>query len=592
MEKRNIEKELAKQTFKDSLIYLKKMLKIIYRVDNKSFIFIFLFYSLTAIISPVLVILLQEIINDLLVGEFSLLLVILYVCGNISWRVIDSVRTYFMQIFYKKIRFRAHLMLREKLNTLRIEDFQNKEMYDNLERSSQSLYEIPLIYQALLYIISDFVKVLSYLTILLFWNGWIFIVILIFNIISFLKNYKILEKTFVKYWHQTTRERKADYYEYIMQKKETLTELKSLNAFNYILEKYKKVKGRILKEQLELEKKENINYGIFAVIDEVMNAIILVYLILQTLAKVILIGDFYAYRSAIMEVSKAMQNSTEYFAILNIRILNARELINFLGYKTTYVDGTMVLNDIKTIEFKNVWFKYQNRKEYALRGINLLIKNGEKIAFIGENGCGKTTSMKLLMKINHPSKGRILINGVDIEEYSTESLRDKITMLFQEITVYEDTIRENITLNKKRRGEDNILSSVPSENFIKEIKNMPKGIDTILGTWFGDGNDISKGQQQRLALARIFNRGENVLLLDEPNSALDPRAEKELFEYIVNKQKGKTCILTLHVFTNIDQLDRVVMFEKGKIVADGVHDELYKTSEKYKEYYDLQEKPK
>lgn len=592
MEERNIEKELANRTFKDSFIYLKKMLKIIYNVDRKSFILIFLFYSFASIISPLLVVLLQKIINNLLIGNLSIVLITLYIFGSLSWRFIDSFRNYLMQIFYRRVKLRTDLMLQEKLAKLRIEDFQNKEMYDNLERSSQSLYEIPLAYQQLLYMSSDFIKFFSYLTIIIFWNSWIFLIILIFNIISFLKKYKLLEKVFVKYWYQTTNERKAGYYEYIIKKKETMLELKSLNAFDYIVDKYKKVKEKIFKEQIELEKKENINSGIFAVVDEIINIIILVYLLLQTISKIILIGDFYAYRSAITEISKSIQNGTEYFAILNIRILNTRELINFLEYKIDYVEGTKILDRVETIEFKNVWFKYQNRKEYALRGINILIKQGETLAFIGENGCGKTTIMKLLMKINHPTKGKILINGVDIEEYNTESLRDKITMLFQEITVYEDTIRENITLNKKKRGEDNVLSSVPSENFIKEIKNMPKGIDTILGTWFGDGNDISKGQQQRLALARIFNRGENVLLLDEPNSALDPRAEKELFEYIVNKQKGKTCILTLHVFTNIDQLDRVVMFEKGKIVADGVHEELYKTSEKYKEYYDLQESPK
>jgi ATP-binding cassette subfamily C protein len=482
-------------------------------------------------------------------------------------------------------------MLQEKLDKLRIEEFQNKELYDNINRASQSLFEIPRIYELLLYIANDFIKAISYMFMIIFWQWWIFVVVVAINLFALIRKYKVLEKRFVKYWYQSPNERKANYYSHIMRKKESLTELKSLNAFGYILEKYKKIRFNIFNEENEINRNEVKTSASLSIIDEILSTGFFIYLLIETASKRILIGNFYAYRTAMSSISNSMRNTTDYLALLNIRLLNAKEVIDFLEYKIDYVDGTKILKQIDTIEFKNVWFKYQNRKEYALRGINLLIENGEKIAFIGENGCGKTTMMKLLMKIHFPTKGRIFINGINIKGYSTKSVRDRMTILFQDIIQYEDTVRENITLDKKKRGVDKVLESIPSENFKKELKKLPKGIDTILGTWFGDGNDISKGQQQRLALARIFNRGDQVLLLDEPNSALDPRAEKELFQYIVNKQKDKTCILTLHVFTNINQLDRVVMFEKGKIVADGKHNDLYKKSKQYKEYYDLQEQP-
>lgn len=589
MKKRNIEKELEKRTFKESLLYFKKVMKIIYNIDKKLFAWGIIFYGITAIFSPLQVFLLGRIVNDLLTLDFSVIIIGLLIIINFSWVIINSLKQYYNDVFYDRIKCRVDIMLQEKLNTLKIEDFQNKELYDNINRSSNSLYEIPHIYEGLLYLSNNIIKAMSYMVMIILWQWWIFIIILLVNIFSFIKKYKVMKKRYVKYWHRTTDQRKASYYSYIMQKKEPMTELKSLNAFQYIMEKYKKIKLKILNENISINRRERNNNISLSIMDEVVATIFFIYLIVQTLAQKILVGDLYAYRSSIAHISEAMQIATRDLAILNIRLLNAKELIDFLEFDNKYVDGIKKLKKIDTIEFKNVWFKYQNRKNYALKEINLVIKGKEKIAFIGENGCGKTTIMKLLMKIHTPTKGKILINGIDIKEYSTTSLRDKITMLFQEITVYEDTVRENITLDKKRKGEDKILSSVPSKDFRKELQNMSKGINTILGSWFGDGNDISKGQQQRLALARIFNRADNVLLLDEPNSALDPKAEKELFEYIINDQSDKTCILTLHVFTNIDQLDRVIMFEKGRIVADGKHEDLYKTSLKYKEYYNLQE---
>ena len=163
-------------------------------------------------------------------------------------------------------------------------------------------------------------------------------------------------------------------------------------------------------------------------------------------------------------------------------------------------------------------------------------------------------------------------------------------MLMQDFNLFEETVAENITLTQDKQSPEAIYNKMPFNDLKDRIGKLPNKLDTILGSWFGDGINLSKGQLQMLALSRIFYKDCDCYILDEPNSALDPRSEKYLFEYIQKKLKDKMCIITLHVFTNIDITDRVLMFEKGKIICEGHHLKLYKENEKYQEFYNLQER--
>ena len=213
------------------------------------------------------------------------------------------------------------------------------------------------------------------------------------------------------------------------------------------------------------------------------------------------------------------------------------------------------------------------------------------MAFIGPNGSGKTTIMKLIEKVYLPTKGEILINGINIKELNTKSIRDKISMLLQDFNLFQESVKENILVKDIKMTDKEAFQLITCNDLKKRINELPEKINTVLGNWFGDGISFSGGQIQKLAISRVFAQQGDFVLLDEPNSSLDPKSEKEMFKFIQQSKNKKTCIITLHIFTNIDLMDNIIMFEKGEIVAYGPHKELYKSNKTYKEFYDLQERP-
>ncbi|MFA7689141.1 MAG: hypothetical protein WCX96_03540, partial [Bacilli bacterium] len=339
MKKRNIEKELEKRTFKEMWKYFKKVMKIVYSIDKKSVILVALFWGLSAFFAPIHTFLLAKVINDVLISEFSMVVLIMFIIMSLAWVLVGPLGDYYNIILRHKIKYQVDLMLQGKLDTLNIEDFQNKELYDNIERASNSNFEVPFVVTDFMTLLNKSIKMLAYLGMIVLWRWWIFAIIFTVNVVVFIKKYKLLRLSYVKYWDLTTEQRKANYYSFTMRKKESMIELKSLNAFKYILEKYRRIRYKVFKTGMDVSKKELKNEIEVRIMDEIMGLIFLVYLIIQALAKNILVGSLYAYNVSIKQISFLMKNVTEELAIINIRLLNAKELVDFLELDTNYIDG-------------------------------------------------------------------------------------------------------------------------------------------------------------------------------------------------------------------------------------------------------------
>lgn len=242
------------------------------------------------------------------------------------------------------------------------------------------------------------------------------------------------------------------------------------------------------------------------------------------------------------------------------------------------------------IEFKDVSFKYPTTQRFILKNFNLTIQSGEKIALVGENGAGKTTIIKLLLRFHDVSEGAVLINGVNIKDLSLDEWHKKVGALFQDFIKYQFTFKENVyfgDLTKPKRVKflkDAILKSGAD----KYVKNLPEGKNQVLGKMFEGGIDLSGGQWQKLALARVFYRNAPFLILDEPTSAIDAKAEYEIFEKIQNLQKDKTVIIISHRFSTVRNADRILVLDGGKIIEEGNHKELMLKKGLYEELFNLQ----
>jgi len=242
------------------------------------------------------------------------------------------------------------------------------------------------------------------------------------------------------------------------------------------------------------------------------------------------------------------------------------------------------------IEFRGVGFRYPESEDWALRGIDLYIRPGEKIALVGHNGAGKTTVIKLLSRLYDPTEGDILIDGVNIRELDPLDLRQKIGVIFQDFVRYHLPVSENIGFGQIEAAHrmDKIVESARKSGAHAIIENLPEGYQTMLGRWFHGGHELSIGQWQRIALARAFMRDAEILVLDEPTASLDAQTEYEIFRHFQELTEGKMAILISHRFSTVRMADRIVVIRGGRIAESGSHQELLRQEGIYAELFGMQ----
>lgn len=272
--------------------------------------------------------------------------------------------------------------------------------------------------------------------------------------------------------------------------------------------------------------------------------------------------------------------------------LYVQKIRDFLAYepKIQSEEGIEPAEGAREMELDGVSFAYDQRTGGLLRDISLHIAPGEKIALVGYNGAGKTTLVKLLMRLYDVDAGRILADGRDIRTYDVQKYRDSIGTVFQDFQIFAGSVRENVLLDVADScGEDGIKEALADSGLMERVERMEKGIDTPLTTEFmEDGMDLSGGESQKLAIARVFYKKAGLMILDEPSSALDPIAEYQLNHAMLSATKDKTVIFISHRLSTTRLADRIIMLEQGRIVEQGSHSELLERDGKYAQMWRVQ----
>ena len=304
----------------------------------------------------------------------------------------------------------------------------------------------------------------------------------------------------------------------------------------------------------------------------------------------VLIGGFTVALSASWKLRWLFTDIQNKIVQMNQDSLFADKVKTFLETETKIKSGTAELDEFKSLEFKNVSFKYKD--EYVLNNVSFKISKGERIAFVGYNGAGKTTTTKLIMRLYDVTDGKILINGIDIKDYDIVSLRSKLGAVFQDYKVFAATIAENVIGDSYKESDDQtIINALGDSTFQTKLDNLENGINTELTREFYDnGTELSGGENQKIAIARVFAHQNELVIMDEPSSALDPIAEYNLNLGIEKNAKDKTVIFITHRLSTTRHVNRIYMFENGRIIEKGSHDELIKNRGKYCEMFELQAK--
>ncbi|MDU5595113.1 ABC transporter ATP-binding protein, partial [Peptoniphilus rhinitidis] len=531
----------------------------------------------------------QKIINGIQV-ERNLNNIIFYIILYISIDLFNSVYSNFLGYYNTKYSMKFNLYFSEKIylkaSRLSLSDYENSKTYDIMNRAqNQGGDNLLSYYENFMSIITQLITLSSYIFILINFRVWLVAVIMVIPIFKYIINNKFNLKRFEIIKQRTNDSRKSWYLTYLLSYGNFYKELKTYNLFSYFINKYKNLIKRFNKEDLEINKSQ-IKWSILiSVVETLVDGFIFYYTISLGFLGNILIGDVITY---IRAISNSKSNITSILLGLSNMVnqsLFIGQLFEFFDLEEEDISNKIKINEIREIEVKNLYYKYNSSKEYVLKNINLHINKNEKIAILGMNGSGKTTLIKLIMGFYRNYEGNILINGIEVRDIDKESLLKEISTLFQDFVKYEASFRENITYsNLKVMNEDEKIKNIANKfNFLNLINSYDKKLDTQLGMWFDEGINLSMGQWQKVALARAFAKESSLYILDEPNASMDSITEREISSLYKDILENKIGIIIAHKFLNIvGFVDEIIILQDGKIIERGNHESLLREGKFYK----------
>ncbi len=391
-------------------------------------------------------------------------------------------------------------------------------------------------------------------------------------------------------------ERKNSYYHETLCSRDAAMDMKSTKIYNIFVNYYRKSSQKGIKIKVKYNKKLSFWSSIQALSSDGSSAVIRIIICSLILAGKVGVGSFVSLLSAANSLAWKIQNISKYYISLDKSVLYGEKIRHFIN-QTSQIENISLKKEKDflsndngfSILFKNVCFNYEN-SNFTLRNIDLKIEKGEKVAIVGENGVGKTTITKLLLRLYDPISGDVLINGISLKKIDLSRYRSNVGIAFQESPIYSLSLRDNLSAYETLKNTESL--GYFSKISINEILNKCDAtLDTDVTKKFSkDGIMLSGGEKQKLAVSRLFTKNFGLLIFDEPSSALDPFAEEKLNQMIFDKANSTTTILISHRLSNVVKADCIYVMKEGKIVEKGTHYELISKKGLYYNMFELQAK--
>jgi len=510
-------------------------------------------------------------------------------------RAVGAYMGYGRNLFVRRVQLEAERRLLEQASRVDIGHFDNSDWHDRLARAKRDVSWRPGdLTWSVLGLSGNIVTIVLMATILASLHYVLVLLAIAAALLSLALERRMTTRLYEFFYKETPEEREREYLGDLLVQPRNTKEIRAYVLADYLLGRHNTLSEELYQQRVRMYRSATRTSLLTGLVTGTTLALAYVFVAIQGSKGAIDPGGVVLVIGAFASVSGTLGNISSTFVAVDQHTTFLEDYFSFLAI-TPLVPSPAVPHPvpdwrIDDIEFDNVTFKYPGGTEPAVQNLSLHIRNGELIALVGENGAGKSTLVKLLLRFYDADEGAVRVGGVDVKDVDPDVLRNRIGVLFQDYASYELSVRENVVMGRPggQVDDERVMEALQDARSDWLLRKMPKGLDSKVGRLFEGGHDLSGGEWQRLALARIMYRNADIWILDEPTSSLDPEAEAAIFAELKENLKGRIGIVISHRFSTVRIADRIAVIADGRIKELGSHGELLRAGGRYASLFELQ----